>query len=94
MQFMRLDVRKVELRLAEKEMNTAFSTSDRILSQYDKRICAYKGNNSGQAQIPVHGYPLSKSARELLNRVVPNGTLHGVEGEGRVSPIRFVIGHE
>ena len=25
-----------------------------------------------------------------MNRVVPNGTLRGVEGEGQISPIRFI----
>ena len=50
---------------------------------------AYKGNNSEQARIPVHDCPLSESTGKLLNRVVLNGTLRGVEGEGRISPIRF-----
>ena len=27
-----------------------------------------------------------------MNRVVPNGTLRGVEGEGQISPIRLTIG--
>lgn len=26
-----------------------------------------------------------------MNRVVPNGTLRGVEGEGQISPIRFKV---
>ncbi len=27
---------------------------------------------------------------KLLNRVVPNGTLRGVEGEDKLFPIRFI----
>ena len=53
--------------------------------------CAYQDNNSGQARIPLHDCPLSKSTCKLLNRVVlPNGTLRGVEGEGQISPIRLI----
>ena len=41
------------------------------------------------------GYPSMtahylKSTCKLLNRVVPNGTLRGVEGEGQISPIRSI----
>ena len=50
---------------------------------------AYQDNNSGQTRIPRYDCPLSKSTRKLLNRVVPNGTLRGVEGEGQISPIRL-----
>ncbi|WP_057571795.1 hypothetical protein, partial [Enterocloster clostridioformis] len=35
--------------------------------------------------------PLSESPSKLLNRVVPNGTLRGVEGEVKISPIRLTI---
>ena len=49
---------------------------------------AYQDNNSGQTRISIHDCPLSKSTCKLLNRVVPNGTLRGVEGEGQISPIR------
>ena len=31
----------------------------------------------------------TKSTCKLLNRVVPNGTLRGVEGESKISPIRL-----
>lgn len=48
-----------------------------------------KNNHSGQTRISVHVSPLSKSPCKLLNRVVPNGTLYGVEGEGKISPIRL-----
>ena len=51
---------------------------------------AYQDNNSGQTRISIHDCPLSKSTCKLLNRVVPNGTLRGVEGEGQISPIRCV----
>ena len=50
---------------------------------------AYQDNNSGQTRISIHDCPLSKSTCKLLNRVVPNGTLRGVEGEGQISPIRL-----
>ena len=55
----------------------------------DAELCAYQDSNSGQTWIPIHDCPLSKSACELLNRVVPNGTLRGVEGEDQISPIRL-----
>jgi len=55
----------------------------------DAELCAYKGNHSGQTRIPIHDCPLSESTCKLLNRVVPNGTLRGVEGEGQISPIRL-----
>lgn len=45
----------------------------------------YKGN-----VVSIHDCPLSKSTCKLLNRVVSNGTLRGVEGEGQISPIRFM----
>ena len=51
-------------------------------------LCAYQVDNSGQTWIPIHDCPLSESTCKLLNRVVPNGTLRGVEGEGQISPIR------
>ena len=51
---------------------------------------AYQDNNSGQTRISIHDCPLSKSTCKLLNRVVPNCTLRGVEGEGQISPIRCV----
>lgn len=57
----------------------------------DAELCAYQGNNSGQTRISIHDCPLSKSTCKLLNRVVPNGTLRGVEGEGKISPIRFCV---
>ena len=47
------------------------------------------GRISGQTWISIHDCPLSESTCKLLNRVVPNGTLHGVEGEGQISPIRL-----
>ena len=50
---------------------------------------AYQDNNSGQTRISIHDCPLSKSTCKLLNRVVPNGTLRGVEGEVKISPIRL-----
>ena len=34
--------------------------------------------------------PLFESTCKLLNCVVPNGTLRGVEGEGQISPIRSI----
>ena len=46
---------------------------------------------SGQTWISIHDCPLSESTCKLLNRVVPNGTLRGVEGEGQISPIRSII---
>ena len=52
------------------------------------KLCAYQGNISGQTWISIHDCPLSESTCKLLNRVVPNGTLRGVEGEGQISPIR------
>ena len=55
----------------------------------DAELCAYQDNHSGQTRISIHDGPLSKSTCKLLNRVVPNGTLRGVEGEGQISPIRF-----
>ena len=48
---------------------------------------AYQDNNSGQTWIPIHDCPLSESTCKLLNRVVPNGMLRGVEGEGGKSPL-------
>ena len=53
--------------------------------------CAYQDNSSGQTWIPIHDCPLSESTCRLLNRIVPNGTLCGVEGESQISPIRFFI---
>lgn len=50
-----------------------------------------KNNNSGQTRISILVSPLSKSPCKLLNRVVPTGTLRGVEGEGKISPIRLCI---
>ena len=47
------------------------------------------GRISGQTWISIHDCPLSESTCKLLNRVVPNGTLRGVEGEGQISPIRL-----
>lgn len=55
-------------------------------------LCAYQVDNSGQTWIPIHDCPLSESTCKLLNRVVPNGTLRGVEGEGQISPIRLPKG--
>ena len=52
-------------------------------------LCAYQENISGQTRISIHDCPLSKSTCKLLNRVVPNGTLRGVEGESKISPIRL-----
>ena len=54
------------------------------------KLCAHKEDFSGQTWIPIHDCPLSESSCKLLNRVVPNGTLRGVEGEGQISPIRFL----
>ena len=51
-------------------------------------LCTHQNSNSGQTWIPIHDCPLSKSTCKLLNRVVPNGTLRGVEGESQISPIR------
>ena len=51
-------------------------------------LCAHQDNISGQTWISIHDCPLSESTCKLLNRVVPNGTLRGVEGEGKISPIR------
>ena len=56
----------------------------------DAELCAHQDDNSGQTRIPIHDYPLSESTRKLLNRVVLNGTLRGVEGEGQISPIRLL----
>ena len=53
------------------------------------KLCAHKEDFSGQAWIPIHDCPLSESSCKLLNRVVPNGMLRGVEGEGQISPIRL-----
>ena len=53
------------------------------------KLCADKNNHSGQTRISVYVSPLSESSYKLLNRVVPNGMLRGVEGEGKISPIRF-----
>ena len=53
-------------------------------------LCAHKENLSGQTWISIHVCPLSESTCKLLNRVVPNGTLRGVEGEGKTSPIRLI----
>lgn len=41
------------------------------------------------------GYPdmtahYAKSTCKLLNRVIPNGTLRGVEGEGQIPPLSDV----
>ena len=55
----------------------------------DAELCAYQDNNSGQTRISIYDCPLSESTCKLLNRVVPNGTLRGVEGEGQISPIRL-----
>ena len=55
-------------------------------------LCAYQENISGQTWISIHDCPLSESTCKLLNRVVPNGTLRGVEGEGQISPIRSADG--
>ena len=52
------------------------------------KLCAHKEDFSGQTWIPIHDCPLSESSCKLLNRVVPNGTLRGVEGESQISPIR------
>ena len=52
-------------------------------------LCANKNNYGGQTWISIYVSPLSESPGKLLNRVVPNGTLRGVEGEGKISPIRF-----
>ena len=54
------------------------------------KLCADKNNDSGQTWISIYVSPLSESPGKLLNRVVPNGTLRGVEGEGKISPIRFI----
>ena len=51
-------------------------------------LCANHDNNGGKTWISINDRPLSKSTCRLLNRVVPNGTLRGVEGEGQISPIR------
>ena len=51
-------------------------------------LCTHQNSNSGQTWIPIHDCPLSESTCKLLNRVVPNGTLRGVEGESQISPIR------
>ena len=55
----------------------------------DAELCAHQDDNSGQTRIPIHDCPLSESTRKLLNRVVLNGTLRGVEGEAQISPIRL-----
>ncbi|MDY5477112.1 MAG: hypothetical protein SPG10_09545, partial [Enterocloster clostridioformis] len=46
-------------------------------------------NHSGQTWLSRYDCPLSESPSKLLNRVVPNGTLRGVEGEVKISPIRL-----
>ena len=51
-------------------------------------LCTHQNSNSGQTWIPIHDCPLPESSCKLLNRVVPNGTLRGVEGESQISPIR------
>ena len=56
----------------------------------DAELCAYQDNNSGQARISIHDCPLSESTCKLLNRVVPNSTLRGVEGEGQNSPYPII----
>ena len=53
------------------------------------KLCADKNNHSGQTWISIYVSPLSESSCKLLNRVVPNGTLRGVEGEDKISPIRL-----
>jgi hypothetical protein len=53
------------------------------------KLCADKNNHSGQTWISIYVSPLSESPCKLLNRVVPNGTLRGVEGEVKISPIRL-----
>lgn len=50
---------------------------------------ANQNNYSGRTRISFLIGSLSESLCKLLNRVVPNGTLRGVEGEDKVSPIRF-----
>ncbi len=44
------------------------------------KLCADKDNHSGQTRISIHVSPQSENTCKLLNRVVPNGTLRGVEG--------------
>lgn len=56
----------------------------------DAQRGALQENISGQTGISIPVGPLSESSRKLLNRVVPNGTLRGVEGEAKTSPIRFI----
>ena len=60
-------------------------------SSGNAELRANQDNNSGQTRIPIHDCPLSESTCKLLNRVVPNGTLRGVEGEGKISPIRLWV---
>ena len=55
----------------------------------DAQRGAHQENISGQTGISIPVGPLSESSRKLLNRVVPNGTLRGVEGEAKTSPIRL-----
>ena len=55
----------------------------------DAKFGVDQNNYSGQTWISVLVSPLSESSCKLLNRVVPNGTLRGVEGEVKISPIRF-----
>lgn len=52
------------------------------------KLSADKNNHSGQTRISVYVSPLSESPCKLLNRVVPDGTLHGVEWEGKIPSIR------
>jgi hypothetical protein len=55
----------------------------------DAQRGAHQENISGQTGISIPVCPLSESSRKLLNRVVPNGTLRGVEGEANTSSIRL-----
>ena len=53
------------------------------------QLGTHQKNHSGQTWLSRYDCPLSGSPSKLLNRVVPNGTLRGVEGKVKISPIRF-----
>ena len=54
-----------------------------------KRAGIEKGEGYRTDQCGNPPFMCARRAHVLINRVVPNGTLRGVEGEGQISPIRL-----
>ena len=54
-----------------------------------KRAGIEKGEGYRTDQCGNPPFMCARRSHVLINRVVPNGTLRGVEGEGQISPIRL-----